>query len=234
MSFSIGIAEHGARSNTLKVGVPGGGAPTQPQAIVQAPVERLGGMRLTNQGDVSLTYQICGQGKLRAITAEVLTVAFVTSVKGLFANKQIVPGTIVVTEVAAAPETFTDNGDGTLTGSLGGSGVVDYKNGTYNIVFNAVSTGNTTADYSTVGWQRYGGTAPLVAGGGGRYVELEPLLGDAWQDFIKGHSYVGVEAYTADDGTQLEVQATFFGESVYSKLDLPPEMRYNLNDIPGA
>jgi len=236
MSFSIGLAEHGARSNTLKVGVPSGGIPSQPQALVQAPAERLGGMRLTNQGSVALTYQVCGQGKLRAIAGEALAGAGVTSVQGLFVNKQIVPGTVIVQEVAAVPETFTDNGDGTLTGDQGGSGTVDYKNGTYAVTFAAISTGAVTAGYDTVGWQRYSTTANLAAGGGGAYRELEPLLGDSWQDFIKGHTYVGIEAYTpaGGDATQLEVQAFFFGESTYTKLDLPPELKWNLNDIPGA
>lgn len=45
-------------------------------------------------------------------------------------------------------ETFTDNYDGTLTGSAGGTGTINYATGAYNITFNAVTTGAVTSDYS--------------------------------------------------------------------------------------
>lgn len=44
-------------------------------------------------------------------------------------------------------ETFTDNLDGTLTGSAGGTGTVNYVTGAYAITFNAVTGGSVTADY---------------------------------------------------------------------------------------
>lgn len=39
-------------------------------------------------------------------------------------------------------ETFTDNFDGTLTGSLGGSGTVDYSSGTVSVTFNTAPAGS--------------------------------------------------------------------------------------------
>lgn len=45
-------------------------------------------------------------------------------------------------------ETFTDNYDGTLTGSAAGSGTINYTTGGYSITFNSVAAGAVTADYS--------------------------------------------------------------------------------------
>lgn len=47
-------------------------------------------------------------------------------------------------------ETFYDNGDGTLTGNLGGSGTINYISGVYSITFNtapSVAVNNVTATY---------------------------------------------------------------------------------------
>lgn len=44
-------------------------------------------------------------------------------------------------------ETFTDNRDGTLTGSAGGSGTINYATGEYSITFNASPSNPVTADY---------------------------------------------------------------------------------------
>lgn len=44
-------------------------------------------------------------------------------------------------------ETFTDNFDGTLTGSAGGTGTINYTTGAYDITFNAVAGGSVTATY---------------------------------------------------------------------------------------
>lgn len=44
-------------------------------------------------------------------------------------------------------ETFTDNGDGTLTGNAGGTGTINYTSGAYNITFNAVTANTVTATY---------------------------------------------------------------------------------------
>ncbi len=228
----IGYAEHAAKPDIVKVGVSGVGQPAQPQAIIEVgPPERIGGFRLTNQGDSLVRYQLCLQGKLRPIVGEVLAGAGVTSLRGVLDFKQVVPGTVEIVEIAAANETFTDNGDGTLTGDQGGSGTIDYATGAFDLTFAAVSTGNVTADYDTTGWIRYGSTGDLAAGGGGKYEELEPALGDAWADAIKGQSKIGIEAYCLNDGEQsmLEVEAIHFGEDSYVKLDLPPELGANLN-----
>lgn len=56
------------------------------------------------------------------------------------------PNTVVITD---GTETFTDNGSGTLTGDLGGSGTIVYATGAINVTFNgAVGTGvPITANY---------------------------------------------------------------------------------------
>ena len=45
-------------------------------------------------------------------------------------------------------ETFTDNRDGTLTGSAGGTGTINYISGAYSITFNAAASGSVTSDYN--------------------------------------------------------------------------------------
>jgi hypothetical protein len=65
---------------------------------------------------------------------------------GNLANVPLVAGTLSITDTV---ETFSDNGDGTLTGTLGGSGTIDYDTGAYNVTFNT-APGNgqaITADY---------------------------------------------------------------------------------------
>lgn len=47
----------------------------------------------------------------------------------------------------ASGETFTDNNDGTLSGSAGGTGTVNYVTGAYSVTFNAVTAGAVTAEY---------------------------------------------------------------------------------------
>lgn len=44
-------------------------------------------------------------------------------------------------------ETFSDNFDGTLTGSAGGTGTINYTTGAYSITFNAVAAGAVTSTY---------------------------------------------------------------------------------------
>lgn len=45
-------------------------------------------------------------------------------------------------------ETFIDNFDGTLTGSAGGTGTIDYSSGVYDITFNVAAVGPVTSDYN--------------------------------------------------------------------------------------
>lgn len=45
-------------------------------------------------------------------------------------------------------ETFTDNKDGTLTGSAGGTGTINYATGAYSITFNVVTANPVTSTYN--------------------------------------------------------------------------------------
>jgi len=55
---------------------------------------------------------------------------------------------ISIVNVSGTVETFTDNRDGTLTGSLGGTGTINYTSGAFSVTFNsAVASGNITATY---------------------------------------------------------------------------------------
>ena len=64
-------------------------------------------------------------------------------------NPTIQAGTLTVTD---GVETFADNGDGTLTGSLGGTGVINYNTGVGSVTFNTAPANLTpiTANYGEV------------------------------------------------------------------------------------
>lgn len=60
--------------------------------------------------------------------------AILVNFTGTIQSYPIVTGSMLVFD---GVETFTDNGNGTLTGSETGSGTIDYDTGDYNITFNA-------------------------------------------------------------------------------------------------
>jgi len=72
-----------------------------------------------------------------------------TTFSGVLANRNVRPWTFAPTD---GTESFADNGDGTLTGSAGGSGTIDYDTGAYSVTFNTAPGASTaiTADYTYV------------------------------------------------------------------------------------
>lgn len=77
-------------------------------------------------------------------------------------------------------ETFTDNGDGTLTGSAGGTGTINYTTGAYAITFAASAT-TVTATYQWVddtdgGIADFGFSATRAAGEG--FIRLQGASGN--------------------------------------------------------
>ena len=78
-------------------------------------------------------------------------------------------------------ETFADNGDGTLTGTAGGTGTINYTTGAYSITFNALAAGSVTATYrwgddSSGGIADFGFSATRVATEG--FILKQALGGD--------------------------------------------------------
>lgn len=63
-----------------------------------------------------------------------------TTYSGTLAVHPIVAGTFLPT---SGVESFTDNGSGVLTGSLGGSGTINYTTGAWTLIFNAGVAANT-------------------------------------------------------------------------------------------
>ena len=55
--------------------------------------------------------------------------------------------TVFAISITDTVETFTDDGNGVLTGDAGGTGTINYATGAYTLTFNAAPTGNVTADY---------------------------------------------------------------------------------------
>jgi len=67
------------------------------------------------------------------------SVAATLSYDGTADETPIVPGTFTPSDTV---ETFTDNGDGTLTGNAGGDGTIDYVTGEWELNFNAMLAAN--------------------------------------------------------------------------------------------
>jgi len=61
-------------------------------------------------------------------------------------GKAIAPGSLVIATATPA-ESFVDNEDGTLTGSVTGTGFVDYDTGDWTVTFAAIPTANVTVAY---------------------------------------------------------------------------------------
>ncbi len=224
---SIGYAEHQPKKDEMAIGIPSGGAPAQIQALCEvSDPPRIGGFRLRNEGDEAMTTHICARGGTTAFAAEAIGALGSQTYAGILIHKNIVAGTLAVLE--AAGESFSDNGDGTLTGDAGGTGTIDYVTGTYSVTFNAITGGAVTANYSTTGWVDLAAPAsfPIAGGGGALYKELLPDGGDAYADAVKGHTKLGLRGYTAgSEGTQLRVSAIHFGNDEEVKLQEPPELR---------
>lgn len=75
-------------------------------------------------------------------------------------------------------ETFSDNYNGTLTGTLGGTGTINYMTGAYSISFNGVAVGSVTSTYqwedSTAdGIADFGKSTPRTAGQGFYFSQAE-------------------------------------------------------------
>lgn len=61
-----------------------------------------------------------------------------TSYSGIVASPPVFPGSFTATD---GTETFTDNSQGILTGSLGGSGTINYTTGAWTLIFNSAVGG---------------------------------------------------------------------------------------------
>ena len=102
-------------------------------------------------------------------TGDGSTVTFATTL----ANIPLFAGTVVVTDTV---ETFSDDGLGTLTGDMGGSGTINYKTGVISVTFNtAPTTGqDINAAYDTKAYQGFFPlsmvTGPFTADGGDWYL----------------------------------------------------------------
>lgn len=66
-----------------------------------------------------------------------------TAFSGILEDYPIIKGTVLIYD---GIEIFSDNGDGTLTGSAGGSGTIDYSTGAYSVTFNVAPSSTTTVE----------------------------------------------------------------------------------------
>ncbi len=173
--------------------------------------------RFDSPGDKTAVYlsKIDPQGtNYTTVTAEVLGASGSTTYSGTLAQatgKRFVFGISIVGTTAAGAETFADDQNGGLTGSLGGTGTINYATGQYSVTFNgAVTAGNVTADYqyedsNTDGITDFTFSTPRVAGEGDFFPQ--EYLGDPIKNVIpfdnKYYSFKTTSVYeldlTADD-----------------------------------
>ena len=109
------------------------------------------------------------------VSNEVLGASGNTTYSGTLAQatgNRFVFGVTITGTTGAGLETFTDTYAGTLTGSLGGIGTINYATGTYSVTFNnTVTSGNVEADYqyedsNSGGVTDFTFSSPRVAGEG--------------------------------------------------------------------
>jgi len=101
---------------------------------------------LLNEGITKIWQLVIGQ--YDKVTGEEIGIGdgYTVTFTATLSKTPIKPGTVTVTD---GNETFTDNGDGTLTGSLGGTGTINYVTGQITVTF-ATAPANyavITADY---------------------------------------------------------------------------------------
>jgi len=112
-----------------------------------------------------------------SVAAEVLGASGSTTYTGTLAfkagdNNATCFAVTITGTTGAGVETFTDDYNGVLTGSLGGTGTINYMSGAYSVTFNGlVTSGNVTADYEhensmSNGIMAFGQSAPRTAGQG--------------------------------------------------------------------
>lgn len=92
---------------------------------------------------------VTGEGLTPAPAFDGAQTGFTTTIS----NTPIIAGTVTITTSAGVgSENFTDDGDGTLTGSGGGSGTINYDTGAVALTYNTAPAGGLTlsADYSYV------------------------------------------------------------------------------------
>ena len=122
-------------------------------------------------------------------TGDGATVAF----SNTFANNvPILAGSVIVDDTV---EVFTDNGSGVLTGSLGGSGTVDYTTGAIAVTFNTAPTNGQVIQASFIQYRAGMPTAVLMFDNQFRFF---PIPDRAYRFRIKAWS---LSTVNAADGT---------------------------------
>jgi len=97
---------------------------------------------LLNEGITKIWQLVIGQ--YDKVTGEQIGIGdgYTVTFTATLSKTPIKPGSVTVTD---GTETFTDNGDGTLTGSLGGTGTINYVTGEITVTF-----ANAPANYAAI------------------------------------------------------------------------------------
>lgn len=104
--------------------------------------------------------------------------------------------------IEAGGESFTDDYNGNLVGSAGGTGTINYATGAYSVTFNAITTGAVTANYqwedsTNQGIADFTKSSPRQAGQGaifrqdvgGDQIQNVMNLGDDWFSLKRVRTY---------------------------------------------
>jgi hypothetical protein len=240
----IGASEWKRKSDTIVVGAEGGGAPAQPQCVVQCPVAGLKELHMKNHGDEDITFELFARGALVVIAPGAenilpLRVGATDQFQGLLANRRVVPGTFVADDPGVPQQAIDDglpnaDGIGQIVDAAAPAnvlGTINYETGAIDFTWPAAFVGAAcTAGYNHRGWVPFAvpinGT--MVAAGGEADVILLPNGGDNYADGINGQTLIGVQAHCPGGGSMFSVEAVHQGDDVNFKLVQPARFR-NLN-----
>lgn len=143
----------------------------------------------------SLYYQSIGQYYNRKVLAvgDGVTINFNQGAQ----NYPILSGSTIVTDNI---ETFTDDGTGILTGSLGGNGTVDYEDGSISVSFTTAPPLNTQIWLSYLTYQS--GQPQIILNYNGNF-RLYPVPDNVYQIELAGYQMPDV-LVNADDTPKLQ------------------------------
>jgi hypothetical protein len=104
----------------------------------------------TNRDDTSMLLSYIDKSNYTdytAVTGEAVGALGSTTYSGTLSAITGKRTAFLVVIAEAGGETLIDNGDGTLTGSQGSSGTINYATGAYSVTFNHTTNGAVTGDY---------------------------------------------------------------------------------------
>ena len=218
--------------------------------MTKASAQQVDSICVKNVGDGgTLAFTVLKRGVSSSVALEdiaALQVGSTDRFAGALAQRRITPGTVIITDDSATPQTVKDiNSDGILWQTAGATGpaypiqvgTVDYNEGLVDFTFLQTATVGTAgfdANYDHTDWSQFASniTFTVVAGGGERRYIVVPDNADNWFDGIRDETEIGFAAArnsASDAPSELAVSVTYFGDDANVTL---PLIRGEIKDYP--